>query len=89
MTRQPRTLYHARINYVWHKHSPYSANISESDSYDMNDTLDRMMAETRRFPRDHGYVCNFDANTLSYTVSKFDSPFATITIHSSDDGIDL
>jgi hypothetical protein len=86
--RHTRQLFHARIEYL--RHNPYSTILDESHSYDMNDTIDTMMAFVKhRFPADLGYRCDFDPNTLSYSITKFDWAFATIKLISSDDGIDL
>jgi len=86
--RHMRQLFHARIEYL--RHNPYSAILSESHSYDMNDTIDTMMAHVKHnFPQDHGYRSDFDPNALTYNIFKFDWAFATIRLISSDDEIEL
>jgi hypothetical protein len=87
MTRQPRTLYHARISYHWF--APHTRILDESHSYDLADTVDAMMAHTRHYPAHLGYTCTFDENKLTYTITKFSNLFAVISIQSTDDGIDL
>jgi hypothetical protein len=83
--RHMRILYHARIEYT---NLPPQI-MDESHSYDMGDTIDRMMFYVRHYYSDHGYAATFDANALTYTVTRNNQPHATVRLVSSDDGIDL
>jgi hypothetical protein len=87
MTRQPRTLFHARVTLA---HDGFSYIVDESHSYDQNDSLDQMMKEAQRIIGGKGYTATFNENSLSYIISRPDGKtYATLRIASTDDGIDL
>lgn len=87
MTRRERTLYHAYIEYA-RNGSGYI--LDDSHSYDTTDVVDVMMAYAkRRFQAYNNYICDFDANKLQYTITKFGQVFATIKVRSYGDGIEL
>jgi hypothetical protein len=87
MTRQQRTLYHARVTLA---HDGFSYIVDESHSYDQDDSILSMMKEAQRIIGGKGYTATFNENSLSYIISRPDwTTYATLRLVSTDDGIDL